>query len=131
MAVPPQRRIGMLTPSIVDLYELQWLGVVDAARAGGADLVCFVGAELGHPEEFRAQATAVYDLVGDERLDGLIVWTTSLELFVGHDAMERFCSRFEPLPIVSVERALRGATTVLMDERQGMHDALSHLIESH
>ena len=45
--------IGMLTSSIVDLYELQWLGTSDAAAAHGADLVCFVGEELAHPDDFK------------------------------------------------------------------------------
>ena len=123
--------IGMLTSSIVDLYELQWLGTSDAAAAHGADLVCFVGEELAHPDDFRAQANAVYDLVGSERLDGLIVWTTTLELFVGQERMAEFLHRFQPLPIVSVERVLPGSPSVLMDERRGMESAVSHLIEAH
>jgi signal transduction histidine kinase/DNA-binding LacI/PurR family transcriptional regulator/ActR/RegA family two-component response regulator len=123
--------IGALTSSIVDLHELQWLGMVDGARECDVDLVCFAGAELGHPEAFRAQANAVFDLVSSERLDGLVVWTTTLGLYVGTDALRQFCARFEPLPMVSVEQILPGSPSVLMDERQGMHDAVSHLIEAH
>jgi DNA-binding LacI/PurR family transcriptional regulator/signal transduction histidine kinase len=114
-----------------DLYELQWLGAADAAAAHGADIVTFVGAELASTDGYRSQANAIYDLVGPERLDGLIVWTTAIERFVGSRVMDEFCRRFDSLPIVSVERVLPGSPSVLMDERQGMDDAVSHLIEVH
>jgi signal transduction histidine kinase/DNA-binding LacI/PurR family transcriptional regulator len=127
----PRPTIGMLTSSVVDLYELQWLGTADAAAAHGADFICFVGEELDHPDGFRAQANAVYDLVSAQRLDGLIVWTTALEVFAGRERMVEFCRRFERLPIVSVERVLEGSPSVLMEERHGMEQAVSHLIEAH
>jgi DNA-binding LacI/PurR family transcriptional regulator/signal transduction histidine kinase len=121
----------MLSSRLDDLYELQWLGAVDAAAAHGVDLVSFVGGELDSPDGYRSQANAIYDLAGADRLDGLIVWTTALERFVGSRVTDEFCRRFDPLPIVSVERVLAGSPSVLMDERQGMDDAVSHLIEVH
>jgi signal transduction histidine kinase/DNA-binding LacI/PurR family transcriptional regulator len=121
----------MLSSRLDDLHELQWLGAADAAAANGVDFVTFVGAEVACPDGYRSQANAIYDLVGADRLDGLIVWTTALELFIGSRAMDEFCRRFDPLPIVSVERVLAGSPSVLMDDRQGMDEAVSHLIEAH
>jgi DNA-binding LacI/PurR family transcriptional regulator/signal transduction histidine kinase len=121
----------MLSSRLDDLYELQWLGAADAAAAHGVDFVSFVGGELASADGYRSQANAIYDLAGADRLDGLIVWTTALEMFVGSRAMDEFCRRFDPLPIVSVERVLAGSPSVLMDERRGMDDAVSHLIEAH
>ena len=123
--------IGMLSSRVDDLHELQWLGAADAAAAHGVDLVTFVGAEVACPDGYRSRANAIYDLAGADRLDGLIVWTTALEMFIGSRAMDEFCRRFDPLPIVSVERVLAGSPSVLMDERLGMDDAVSHLIEAH
>jgi signal transduction histidine kinase/DNA-binding LacI/PurR family transcriptional regulator len=121
----------MLSSRVDDLHELQWLGAADAAAAHGVDFVTFVGAEVDCPDGYRSQANAIYDLVGADMLDGLIVWTTALELFIGSRAMDEFCRRFDPLPIVSVERVMAGSPSVLMDDRQGMDDAVSHLIEAH
>jgi signal transduction histidine kinase/DNA-binding LacI/PurR family transcriptional regulator len=114
-----------------DLNELQWLGAADAAVAHGVDFVTFAGGEVASPDGYKSQANVIYELAGADRLDGLIVWTTGLELFIGSRAMDDFCRRFDPLPIVSVERVLAGSPSVLMDERQGMDDAVSHLIEAH
>jgi signal transduction histidine kinase/DNA-binding LacI/PurR family transcriptional regulator len=128
----PQARpvVGMLTQDLLELYAEQWLGVVDAAGTHGCDLICFCGRALADSGS-RKQANALYDLVTDETLDGLIVWASTLGVYVGQERMEQFCTRFEPLPMVSVEQPLGQAPVVLMDNRQGMYDVVSHLIEVH
>ncbi len=45
--------------------------------------------------------------------------------------MDAFCRRFSPLPVVSVGRAFVGIPSVLVDNYQGMRDAVGHLIEHH
>jgi signal transduction histidine kinase/DNA-binding LacI/PurR family transcriptional regulator len=122
--------IGMLTGDLTGLHVMQWLGAVDAARANECDLMCFSGRALEDPG-FRRQANAIYDLVTADTLDGLIVWTSVLAVNVGGERTEEFCRRFAPLPIVSVEQPLGQAPVVSMDNRQGMHAAVSHLIEVH
>jgi signal transduction histidine kinase/DNA-binding LacI/PurR family transcriptional regulator/ActR/RegA family two-component response regulator len=121
----------MLLRGLVELHQTQWLGAVDAAREHGAGLITFVGADLEDPHDFRAQANAIYDLATAERLDGLIVWPMGLQVYIGQNRFEAFCRRFEPLPLVSVEAALPGHASVLMDDRGGMAAAVVHLIEVH
>src|SRR5262245_56383340 len=95
--------IGMLTSWLVELHQLQWLGAVDAARAHQVNLVCFTGKELDRPDNFYAQANVVYDLVNPEQLDGLIIWTATLQSFTNRQRIEQFCQRYQPLPMISVE----------------------------
>ena len=92
----------MLTQDLLELYAEQWLGAVDGARDHECDLICFCGRALEAPG-FRKQANAIYDLVGAEALDGLIVWASVLGIAVGAQRLAQFCRRFEPLPMVSVE----------------------------
>ncbi len=122
--------VGMLTQDLLELFEEQWLGAVDGARTHGCDLICFCGRALDAPG-FKKQANAIYDLVGPETLDGLVVWTSVLGIISGPDRLERFCRRFEPLPMVSVEQPLGRAPLVVMENRQGMYAAVSHLINVH
>lgn len=124
-------KIAMFINWLTGLHRWQWLGAADSARAHGIDLVCFSGKELGHPDHFYSHAGVVFDLVRPDRFDGLIVWTTTLQSFVGREAMEAFCHRFDPLPMVSVEQSMQGAAGVLVDERQGMRDVVNHLIDVH
>jgi signal transduction histidine kinase/DNA-binding LacI/PurR family transcriptional regulator/ActR/RegA family two-component response regulator len=133
MSPAPRSRpvVGVLTSRLLELFEQQWLGSVDAAAAYDCDLICFIGRELDIFGGYRTRTNAIYDLVSTHRLDALVIWTQTLELYVGHRRMEEFCRRFDPLPIVSIEQPLGDAPVVLLDNRRGMYDAVSHLIEAH
>ncbi len=116
---------------VMENSEEQWLGVSDAAQASDCDLICFVGAELSHPDRLLRKSNAIYDLVPGERLDALVIWTTRIGLLLSDAELERFLRRYEPVPIVCVERPVAGRPAVLMDNRGGMAAAVSHLIEVH
>src|SRR2546429_595317 len=95
--------IGMVTSGpVMEMCEEQWLGVNDAAQAGGCDLICFVGSELGHPNRLLRKSNAIYDLVSSERIDALVVWTTRIGLLLADDELARFLRRYHPIPIVGV-----------------------------
>ena len=121
--------IGMVNGSLLDIYEEQWLGSVDRARAVGADLIAFIGRQLGDASLLYVHASEIYDLVAPERVDGLVVWAAGGGLYP--ERLERLGRRFSHAPVVSVEGELPGAVTLLMDDRQGMRDAVAHLIEAH
>lgn len=73
-----------------------------------------------------AMRDAYYNLVGIEDLDGLITIGIDTPEFV-----RDLCERFSPLPVVSVEHALEGIPSILVDDYRGMHDLVSHLMEVH
>jgi signal transduction histidine kinase/DNA-binding LacI/PurR family transcriptional regulator len=122
--------VGVLQRDPLGLYSEQWLGGVDAARTSGCDLLCFFGGPLDEPG-FGRHANAIYDLVTEETVDGLVVWTTALGYHLGPERMVEFCRRFDRLPMVTVEEPAGSAPVVTMTERQGMDEAVSHLIEVH
>jgi hypothetical protein len=111
--------VGMLQNDLFEIFADQWLGAVDGASAEDCDLICFCGRGLEDPASKR-QANAIYDVVSEETLDALIVWTSTLGIHVGHERLVEFCRRFGPLPIVSVEQRLGEAPMVLMENRRGM-----------
>jgi signal transduction histidine kinase/DNA-binding LacI/PurR family transcriptional regulator len=124
--------IGMVTSGpLMEMAEEQWLGVSDAAQANDCDLICFVGREVSHPDRYRRFANAIYDLIPPAELDALVVWTTRIGLLLTDAELADFLRRFEPVPLVAVEQPAPGAPTVLMDNRGGMDQAVSHLIEVH
>ena len=116
---------------VMEMCEEQWLGVSNAAQANNCDLICFVGSELGHPDRLLRKSNAIYDLVSSERIDALVIWSTRIGLLLSDEEMARFVRRYRPVPIVTVERPVTGWPAVLMDDRRGMAEAVSHLIEVH
>ncbi len=103
-----------------------WRGIAEAVREWGMNLVYVSG------EEFENSPQAVlYDLVGSHNLDGIILWNS---FFSPHSTMEKtqeFIDRFSPLPIVSIELALRDACSLMIDNVKGVQDILAHLVETH
>lgn len=122
--------VGMLQQNLFDIYADQSFGAMDAARELGLDLITFCGRPL-EDTGFKRQANVVYDLVGPESVDALVVWSSTLGIHVGSERMEAFRRQYSPLPVVAVEQALGDAPMVLMDNRSGMREAVAHLIEAH
>jgi DNA-binding LacI/PurR family transcriptional regulator len=129
---PPRRTIGVLMARITETWgRLPWLGLDQLARERDANLVCYIGRELGTPRAFEARANVLYELVSPETVDGLVVWTSALANFVGRDGMRAFVDRFGALPIVSGDGELPGAPSVVVGEYEGMREAVEHLITAH
>ncbi|SEQ47874.1 substrate-binding domain-containing protein [Lentzea albida] len=116
---------------LIELAGEQWRGVSDGARHHGCDLVCFVGSELDHPDPHKRRANTVYDLISPNRIDALVVWTTRVGQLIGSEGMQEYVKQYAPMPIVSVETPLAQWPTILMDNRNGMKQAVDHLIEVH
>jgi signal transduction histidine kinase/DNA-binding LacI/PurR family transcriptional regulator len=129
---PPDARptIGLLLPALNSFWKWPWLGVVDAARVHGANVICFAG-EVPDILNFDRQKNILYELVAAQRIDTLIVWSSGLDAIIGGEGMKRFCQQYHPIPIVSVERAIEGFPSLLMDDYQGVYAAMSHFIEQH
>ncbi|MCX7670211.1 MAG: substrate-binding domain-containing protein, partial [Anaerolineae bacterium] len=111
-------------------YSL-WPGIADTVRAHGGRLLCFAGGYLHHPDDFARRGNFIYDLMDTGRLDGLIIWSSSLASYVGVEALRRFSERYRPLPMVSIGVTMAGIPGILLDSYDGMRQVVRHLIEVH
>ena len=125
--------IGLLIGRLGDVgYAAKvWPGVADVAQERDINLICFVGGALRAAHEFDSQRNVVYDLAGPENLDGLLVMSGSIGQFIGPVELKRFYERYHSMPIVSIAMGLEGIPSVLVDNKSGMREAISHLIEVH
>ncbi|OKK06566.1 hypothetical protein AMK26_11210 [Streptomyces sp. CB03234] len=105
-----------------------WSGVLAAAERGDANLVCLPGGPL-RPEG--SPRNALYELIGEDRLDGVICWTSTLALPAGSEQGSRLARRLGALPVVSLNQDLAGHETLLLDSHAGMREAVGHLVETH
>lgn len=123
--------IGLLVDALESGYHSQVLsGAVVAARERGARLICFAGGQLQSPSEV-SRHNALYDLVGSEKINGLVLMSGALGGSIGLKDIKHFAERYHPLPIVSVAAELEGIPSVLTDNRQGMREAIEHLVRDH
>jgi DNA-binding LacI/PurR family transcriptional regulator/anti-anti-sigma regulatory factor len=123
--------IGYLTPNISDGVSLaRWQGVLDAAREQDVNLLCFPGSYWRDPGP-RGQANVIYDLIGSENLDGIVLGNIVRESSAGYDEFGDFYERRFRVPVVSIRKTLNGVPYIPLDNYRGMREAIVHLVEVH
>ena len=129
---PSRPNIAFLTDEL--LYEYQfgiWSGVASAAEEKDVNLICAIGRSLRSPYEFESQSNIIYDLIGEENVEGVIIMGASMGARIDITEMLEFCQKYRPLPIVSIGLALEGIPSLLVDNEKGMRDVLVHFLEVH
>jgi DNA-binding LacI/PurR family transcriptional regulator/GAF domain-containing protein len=122
--------IGYLATNIYDQVGLsRWSGISDRAWERGINLISFSGG-YWHDLETHEQANVIYDLVNPEELDGIILGNIVKEDLVDLDEFQVFLERFQ-VPMVGVRQTLEGIPYILLDNYQGMREAMVHLVEVH
>ncbi len=124
--------IGYLSSNLnVGNGRLLWLGIQGQAETMGLSLITFGGLELNYPRPFYHHANQVYELVNRQRIDGLIIWASSLSAFIEPEEIRAFCEGYYPLPVVGIGMPLPGIPSVLLDSYHGMREAILHLVQVH
>ena len=130
---PPQRpTIGYIACDVLEeVSRGVWQGVAEAAREQDFNLIFYAGGALNDPLGFRRHANVIYDLVNQQRIDGLIIMASSIDFSASSAEMQAFLARFAGLPIVTIEESFPGIPSVLVDEYGGMTQVVKHLIDKH
>ncbi|MGP3984530.1 substrate-binding domain-containing protein [Streptomyces sp. KR80] len=125
---PGRLTIGLVTANIhLGVGATLWSGVRRAAERADVNLVCFPGGPL-RPG---ASRSALYELVGPARLDGVVCWSSTLGLPASGDHAERLLRSLEHLPVVSLNRVLAGHEALRLDSCAGMRELVGHLVARH
>ncbi len=130
-AVPRRPTIALLTYGIVDtISQSLWAGMEDVAREREINLISISGGTFHDFTGVSAPANVLYGLVSAEELDGLVIWD-ALTHHISTEETEMFYERYAALPRVSVGLPLPHIPTVVVDNYQGMHSLVTHLVEEH
>jgi phosphoserine phosphatase RsbU/P len=125
-------RIGVLLSDLVDEYQAAVLqGARDAALIRGAHILCFVGGELDSDGPNEPQRNRIFQFVGTENIDALLVFAGAVGNRCGFEVLARFCQRFGSLPACTIGGELPGIPSVSVNNQSGVEDAVGHLIRIH
>lgn len=144
---PPRRlRIAVLLDRLNSFsggYEAQLRDALHTrCRRAGHHLLLLYGGPVEAPHPADAADNALYELVGPESVDGIVVVSSLLSTFGGSDGVARFVQRLArasraPAPsswrtkICSVGIELPGFPSLVLDNGPGMEAVVEHLVRVH
>lgn len=132
MNQPLHPTIGFLTANVhVGAARSLWRGVLDAAQAGNANLICFPGGRMHSTEAYEAERNVMYDLADAQCLDGIVSWTSALAGTLTPGDIVEFHRRFHPIPVVSLAQPLGDSPLVSINSYHGMRALIFHLVDVH
>ncbi len=127
-----RKTIGVLIDWTVESYQHTFLsGIMNLSKSRGVNCIVFEGGGVGSPFEYETQRNGIYRLASGKVVDGLIVLSASIAHFIGPEEARAFCENYQPLPLVSISMEIENTISVLVDNRPGMRELLTHLIERH
>ncbi|HLO29523.1 MAG TPA: substrate-binding domain-containing protein [Anaerolineales bacterium] len=123
--------IALLTTGPIDPNNRAiWSGAEAAARDSGVNLICYPGRLVRSPVGFESQRNVIYEMVNDQRVDGLVVMG-GLNAWLNLDETYNFLQQFRPRPIVTTGIVLDGFPGVTVDNYHGMYEVIDHLVKVH
>ncbi|MBN1991980.1 MAG: SpoIIE family protein phosphatase [Anaerolineae bacterium] len=129
---PKRPTIGLFVKSLGEFHATIQAGVTEVTGECGANFIMYVGEAVRNPgQNFEAQGNIIYNLVSPERIDGLIMVSSSIGSYVPTAEFTAFCRRYAPLPVVNVLEKLEGIPSVIIDDTKGLQDLITHLIVDH
>ena len=124
--------IAYLADGFQDPYQVEIVqGLMETARSGGANLLCFIGGPLPRDTRKSDGRHGVYELATSAVCDGFVLSGTGLNHEVGTAGLLAFSKRLGSAPACTVGVRAEGVVTVNPDNERGMERIVSHLIESH
>jgi sigma-B regulation protein RsbU (phosphoserine phosphatase) len=128
----PRRRVGVLLGDSSEGYQAAVVrGMRQMASDCGVQLRSFVGGEMGSEQGNEPARNLLFGMVGPENVDALIVLSGAIANLCGRGALAQFCARFAQMPMCTLSGELPGVPNVLADNRAGVREAVSHLVEVH
>jgi DNA-binding LacI/PurR family transcriptional regulator/anti-anti-sigma regulatory factor/putative methionine-R-sulfoxide reductase with GAF domain len=123
--------IGLLLSEVRSSYaNALWVGVTDAALGFDVNLICYIGGQIDTSEYgLDSQRSILYDLIGTERVDGLLICGT-IGNFATETEFRSFIDRYRPVPMVGITET-PGIPNIVVDNGKGMRDIVAHFIEVH
>ncbi len=126
--------IGLILEGTNDIYQnVIWSAVVKKAEENAINLLCF---SLGMDEEYYSTdyyKTSIINLITSQKINGFII-LTAVFLSHGEDKNREFINFVHTLrhvPCVSIGAEIEGTSGLIVDNKKGLEDLLSHLIMDH
>jgi DNA-binding LacI/PurR family transcriptional regulator/signal transduction histidine kinase/ActR/RegA family two-component response regulator len=95
------------------------------------DLLLVFGRALDEPNSASASHNEIFALMHPDRVDGVVVVSSSLSSYGGVPSVQTLLARLPPMPVTSLGVLVPGVPSILLDNRGGMRTVVEHLVREH
>jgi DNA-binding LacI/PurR family transcriptional regulator/CheY-like chemotaxis protein len=113
-------------------YETQLrLPIAARCEAMGINLLLVYGGAIEHPTPDSKAQNAIFELIHPDRVDGVILLSTSLSSYAGPGKVKQLVARLHGVPCCSVGIPIEDVPSVVIDNRESMEAVVEHVIVAH
>lgn len=125
--------LGILISSLEESCQSKlWKGIEQQARTLGLNLTVYLSTFQQKDGTLEEHYSVVFDdIIANDTLDGLILFSGFIAEDIGTDAVEKFVSDCKNIPMVSLAMSFPGIPSLLVNNRSGIYDTIRHLVEKH
>ncbi|NQT24518.1 substrate-binding domain-containing protein, partial [candidate division KSB1 bacterium] len=124
--------ISFIIHNLYDPYcQTLFSGISEGARQFDVNLLCFPGRDLKSPRGFDVEANYIYDLCTPKGANGIIICANVITNFIKPIEVERFYSRFNTIPILSIAVPIPGIPSVGINNAVAMTELVEHMVDQH
>lgn len=129
---PGRYTIGFQVNQLDSSYGNQvWPGAYDLALDKDVNLIFFPGRSHKSPYRYEYHFNSIYRFISPKNIDALIMVSSTLGQRLDPQEFKNRFLKPAPFPIVSIGDKIPGITSVLVDNKNGVREAIAHLVEKH
>ena len=123
---------GLIVDFITGNYQIPLFEALrKTAESAGINLLIFEGRALDAPSDVEYQHNIIYKLLNDAPVDGFIVSSSTVFNYYPADRGCLLLLKNITKPVVSLNVAIPGFPSVMIDNHSGMVEVVEHLINVH
>lgn len=124
--------IGFLIDWLDDTYQQTIISGM-SAKAEELDINLFIyeGGAIRSGRRYESSRNIIYDFAGGHNLDGLTILAGAIGHFADRTIIEDFCSRYLPMPVISISYEIENIPSIFVNNRAGMKALVLHFIREH
>jgi DNA-binding LacI/PurR family transcriptional regulator len=110
-----------------------WHGLSKSAELRNANLIVAAGGsiEKSSVNKYEKTRNKLYSLINDKSIDGIVFASGNICNYISKEEYAAFCSRYQPLPMLSIGAPVEGMAGLMVDNQAGLKKLIMHLYEVH
>jgi len=126
-----RKTVAVIIDTLDGIYQTSMAdALIHSGNKRNTNLLFFSGMAVLSYNNLASFHNAIFKLVNQEQVDGIIFIVASMEIYVGHEGVQKLADVFD-LPKISLSTKINGAKNILVDNFKNMYSMTKHMLSQH